>query len=42
MQAGFIAEWTNAPLAIGAGASVVAVVAIFFLAPRAQRFPYGA
>ncbi len=42
MQAGLITEWINAPIAIGTGASVVAVVALLFLAPRAQRFPYGA
>ncbi len=38
LQAGLIAEWTNAPLAIGTGASAVAAVALLFLAPRARRF----
>lgn len=34
MQAGLLAEWTGAPFAVEAGAVVVAVVALFFLAPR--------
>ncbi len=38
MQAGLIAEWTSAPFAIGAGALVVAIVALVFLGPRARHF----
>jgi predicted MFS family arabinose efflux permease len=41
MQAGFLAEWTTAPFAIEAGAVVVALVALFFFAPRLRRLPEG-
>jgi len=34
MQAGFVAEWAGAPLAIGAGALVLALLGYFFLASR--------
>ena len=37
VQAGFLAEWTSAPFALEAGAVIVAVVALFFLAPRLRR-----
>lgn len=37
MQAGFLAEWGSAPLALEAGAVVVALVALFFLGPRLRR-----
>lgn len=39
MQAGFLAEWSGAPFALGAGAVVVAIAALFFLAPRLRRLP---
>jgi MFS family permease len=39
MQAGFLAEWTSAPLAIQAGAVVVVLVAIFFFAPQLKKLP---
>jgi len=41
MLAGFLAEWTGAPFAIEAGAVVVGVVALFFLAPRLKKLPGG-
>ncbi len=34
MQAGFVAEWAGAPLAIGAGALVLALLGYFFLGSR--------
>ena len=34
MQAGFVAEWAGAPLAIGAGALVLGLLGYFFLASR--------
>ena len=37
MQAGFLAEWSSAPFALEVGAVVVALVALFFLAPRLRR-----
>jgi len=37
MQAGLVAEWSSAPFALEAGAVVVALAAIFFLAPRLRR-----
>jgi MFS family permease len=37
MQAGFVAEWTGAPIAIAAGAIVLAVVGYFFLGARLKR-----
>jgi MFS family permease len=37
VQAGFVAEWTNAGFAIELGAVVVAAVALFYLAPRLRR-----
>ncbi|HTM08569.1 MAG TPA: MFS transporter [Verrucomicrobiae bacterium] len=39
MQAGFIAEWAGAPLAIQAGAVVVVLVAFFFFYPQLRRLP---
>jgi len=39
MQAGFVAEWAGAPFAIAAGAVVVLLVAIFFLAPQLRKLP---
>jgi hypothetical protein len=41
VQAGFMAEWTSAAFAIDAGAVVVALVAIFILAPRLRRVQPG-
>jgi hypothetical protein len=37
MQAGFLAEWAGAPFAIEAGAAVVLLVALFFLAPKLKK-----
>jgi MFS family permease len=37
MQAGFVAEWTSAPIAIAAGAIVLAVVGYIFLGARLKR-----
>jgi MFS family permease len=37
MQAGFLAEWTNAPVAIETGAIVLAVAGFFFLGSRFKR-----
>jgi hypothetical protein len=37
MQAGFVAEWTSAPVAIVAGAVVLAVVGYTFLGARLKR-----
>jgi len=37
MQAGFVAEWTSAPVAIVAGAVVLAVVGYLFLGARLKR-----
>jgi len=37
MQAGFVAEWTSAPVAIVAGAVVLAVVGYMFLGARLKR-----
>jgi hypothetical protein len=37
MQAGFLAEWTSAPFAIGAGALVLAIVGYAFLGSRLER-----
>ncbi len=37
MQAGFVAEWSSAPFAIGAGALVLAVVGYGFLGARLKR-----
>jgi MFS family permease len=37
MQAGFIAEWTSAPLAITAGAIVLVIVGYVFLGPRLKN-----
>lgn len=39
MQAGFLAEWTSAPFAIGAGAVVLAVFGGIFLYSRLKQFP---
>ena len=40
MQAGFVAEWTSAPVAIVAGAVVLAVVGYMFLGARLKRMAY--
>jgi len=37
VQAGFLAEWTSAPIAIDAGAAVIALVAVLFLGPLLRR-----
>jgi len=37
MQAGFVAEWTSAPMAIAAGAVVLAIVGYTFLGARLKR-----
>jgi MFS family permease len=37
MQAGFVAEWTSAPFAIGASALVLAIVGYAFLGSRLKR-----
>ena len=37
MQAGFVAEWTSAPIAIGTGAVVLAVAGYAFLGARLKR-----
>jgi hypothetical protein len=37
MQAGFVAEWTSAPVAIAAGAIVLAIVGYTFLGARLKR-----
>ena len=37
MQAGFVAEWTSAPIAIFAGAVVLAIVGYTFLGARLKR-----
>lgn len=37
MQAGFLAEWTSAPLAIETGAVILVVFGLFFLGPRLRR-----
>lgn len=37
MQAGFIAEWTSAPIAIAAGAVVLVIVGYLFLGSRLKR-----
>jgi hypothetical protein len=37
MQAGFVAEWTSAPVAIAAGAIVLAIVGHTFLGARLKR-----
>lgn len=37
MQAGFVAEWTSAPIAIAAGSIVLAVVGYLFLGARLKR-----
>lgn len=37
MQAGFLAEWASAPFALESGAVIVAIVALFFLAPRLRQ-----
>jgi len=41
VQAGFVAEWLGAGIAIDAGAVVVALVALFFFAPRLRRTAAG-
>ena len=37
MQAGFVAEWTSAPFAIGAGAIALAIIGYVFLGARLKR-----
>jgi hypothetical protein len=37
MQAGFVAEWSSAPIAIGAGALALALLGLSFLALRLRR-----
>jgi predicted MFS family arabinose efflux permease len=37
MQAGFVAEWSSAPFAIGAGAVALAVIGFSFLGARLKR-----
>ncbi|HEY2986510.1 MAG TPA: MFS transporter [Candidatus Binatia bacterium] len=39
MQAGLLAEWSSAPFAIEAGAVVVILVALFFVAPQLKHLP---
>jgi hypothetical protein len=41
MQAGFVAEWTSAPVAIVAGAVVLAIVGYTFLGARLKRIATG-
>jgi len=37
MQAGFVAEWSSAPFAIGVGAVILAIVGYVFLGARLKR-----
>ncbi|HEX9454639.1 MAG TPA: MFS transporter [Candidatus Binatia bacterium] len=40
MQAGFVAEWSSAPFAIGAGALALAVIGFSFLGTRLKRLAH--
>ena len=37
MQAGFLAEWTGAPIAIETGATILAIAGVLFLSMRLRR-----